>query len=122
MKILFDHCVDRRLRKHISGHEVRLAKEEHLEEFKNGKLLEAAQQKFDVLLTTDKNIKYQQNLPQFSIALIVLRGIKNKAGELIELIPAVINTLETIRPGDVVYLYTAAAQQVEDRRRERKRS
>lgn len=75
MKILFDHCVDRRLRKHFNEHNVRLAKEEHLEELSNGELLQAAQQKFDVLLTTDKGIKYQQNLPQFDIALIVLRGL-----------------------------------------------
>jgi predicted nuclease of predicted toxin-antitoxin system len=122
MKILFDHCVDRRLRKHLSGHKIRLAKEEQLEDLKNGKLLQAAQQKFDVLLTTDKSIKYQQNLPQFDIALIVLRGIKNKASELVELIPAVLSTLETIQPGQVVYLYTAAAQQVENRRQRRKRS
>jgi hypothetical protein len=75
-----------------------------------------------VLLTTDKGIKYQQNLPNYGIALIVLRGIKNKASELVELIPAVLAALETIQPGEVVYLYTAAAQKVENRRQRRKRS
>jgi hypothetical protein len=43
MNILFDHCVDRRLRKHLGGHDVRLSKEEHLEELSNGELLQAAQ-------------------------------------------------------------------------------
>lgn len=121
MKILFDHCVDRRLRNHLSGHSVRLAKEERLEGLSNGQLLQVAQHTFDVLLTTDKGIKYQQNLPEYDIALIVLRGVRNKASELVELVPAVLKTLETIQSGDVIYLYTAAAQKIENRRRQRKR-
>lgn len=119
MKILFDHCVDRRLRKHFAPHEVRTAKEERLAHLSNGALLQAAQQEFNVLVTTDKSIKYQQNLPDYDIALIVLRGVSNKSQELAELMPAVIRTLDTIQPGEVVYLYTAAAQQIEARRQQR---
>lgn len=119
MKILFDNCTSRKLRRHLQPHEVRLAKEEGWADLSNGKLLRAAEQQFAVLITADKSIEYQQRLADYDIALIVLRGVSNKAKELVELMPAVLRTLETIQPGDVIYLYTTAAQQLEARRQQR---
>ncbi|MDQ3010745.1 MAG: hypothetical protein M3X11_08605 [Acidobacteriota bacterium] len=109
------------MRRHLKPHEVRLAKDEGWADLANGKLLSAAQDSFDVVVTNDKSIRYQQRLSDYAIAIIVLRGISNKAEELVELMPDVLRVLETIQPGEVVYFYTAAAQKVENRRR-RKRS
>ncbi|MEO6725385.1 MAG: DUF5615 family PIN-like protein [Blastocatellia bacterium] len=122
MKILFDNCTSRKLRKHLKPHNVRLAKEEGWADLANGKLLFVAQDKFDVVVTNDKSIQYQQRLTYYDIALIVLRGVSNKAEELVELMPDVLRVLKTIQPSEVVYLYTAAAQRVESRRHRRKRS
>ncbi|MEP7338709.1 MAG: DUF5615 family PIN-like protein [Acidobacteriota bacterium] len=120
MKILFDNCTSRKLRKHLKPHEVRLAKEEGWADLANGELLNVAQDNFDVVVTNDKSIRYQQRLSDYDIALIVLRGISNKAEELVELMPDVLKVLETIQPGEVIYLYTAAAaRQVESRRQQR---
>jgi len=73
MRILFDHGTPAPLRSFLVGHVVRDAKAEGWDTFRNGDLLTAAEAAgFDVLITTDKNIRYQQNLAGRTIAIIVL--------------------------------------------------
>jgi hypothetical protein len=82
MKILFDSCSPRPLRNHLVGHEVTTAQELGWEALKNGELLRRAQAQFDVLISTDSNIEYQQQLPDYDIALIVLRSVSGQVSEL----------------------------------------
>jgi hypothetical protein len=73
VKILFDHCVPRPLRRELPGYDIKTAREMHWEGLKNGKLLDEAQvEGFDVFLTVDPNIRYQQNLQGRAIALVVM--------------------------------------------------
>jgi predicted nuclease of predicted toxin-antitoxin system len=73
MRILFDHGTPAPLRSFLTGHMVREAKAQGWDTFKNGDLLTAAEAAgFDVLVTTDKNIRDQQNLTGRTIAIIVL--------------------------------------------------
>ena len=73
MRILFDHGTPAPLQSFLTGHTVRAAKAQGWDTFKNGDLLTAAEAAgFDVLITTDKNIRYQQNLTGRPIAIIVL--------------------------------------------------
>jgi hypothetical protein len=73
MRILFDHGTPAPLRSFLVSHTVREAKAQGWDTFKNGELLTAAEAAgFDVLVTTDKNIRYQQNLTGRTIAIIVL--------------------------------------------------
>jgi hypothetical protein len=73
MRILFDNGTPDPLRHSLQGHEVTMAKDAGWERLVNGKLLNADEGAgFDVLLTTDKNILYQQNLSGRKIALVVL--------------------------------------------------
>ena len=73
MRILFDHGTPAPLRSFLTGHTVREAKAQGWDTFKNGDLLTAAEAAgFDVLVTTDKNIRYQQNLTGRMIAIVVL--------------------------------------------------
>jgi hypothetical protein len=63
MRVLFDQSTPVPIRSHLAGHIVRTAAQERWDTLKNGDLLSVAQTAgFDVLLTTDKNIRYQQNL------------------------------------------------------------
>ena len=62
MKILFDHCVPKPLRRHIPGHEIKTAYEMGWSKLTNGMLLDVAQVEFDVLLTVDQNIRHQQSI------------------------------------------------------------
>ena len=73
MKILFDQGTPVPIRASLVGHTVRTAAQEKWDTLRNGALLEVAEQAgFDILLTTDKNLRYQQNLGNRRIAIIVL--------------------------------------------------
>ncbi|MGA3372247.1 MAG: hypothetical protein ABSC48_10865 [Terracidiphilus sp.] len=71
--ILFDNGTPRGLARFLSGHSVEEARTRGWEELANGELIDAAEQAgFEVMVTTDKNIRYQQNLTARRIALVVL--------------------------------------------------
>jgi hypothetical protein len=73
MRILFDHNTPRGVARHLVGHNVTTAKERGWHRLTNGELLLAAEDAgFDLLLTADKNLRYQQNLSGRKIALVVL--------------------------------------------------
>lgn len=73
MRILFDHGTPAPLQSFLTGHTVREAKAQGWDTFKNGDLLFAAEAAgFDVLVTTDKNMCYQQNLTGRTMAIVVL--------------------------------------------------
>jgi hypothetical protein len=73
MLILFDQGTPIGIRDSLLGHETRTAREQGWSELLNGELLRAAEESgFDVLLTTDKNLIYQQNLSNRRIAIVVL--------------------------------------------------
>jgi hypothetical protein len=67
MRVLLDECVPRKLRRELPGHEVLTVTERGWSGIKNGELLALAQAEFDVFLTIDQNLKYQQNLKAFNI-------------------------------------------------------
>ncbi len=73
MRVLFDQATPVPIRPYLKGHEIRTAAQQGWDKLKNGELLVAAETGgFDVLLTTDKNIRYQQNLAGRKIAVVVL--------------------------------------------------
>jgi hypothetical protein len=73
MRVLFDQATPVPIRPYLEGHDVRTAAQQGWDTLKNGELLAAAEADgFDVLLTTDKNMPYQQNLAGRRIAVVVL--------------------------------------------------
>ena len=72
MKILFDQGVPVPLRLSLTGYEVSTAHEMGWFQLYNGDLLAAAESQFDVFITTDKNLRYQQNLTGRHLAIMVL--------------------------------------------------
>jgi hypothetical protein len=60
------------------------------------------QESFTILLTTDQNLRYQQNLQQAGVAVVVLVAPSNRLPDLVPLIPSVRSLLGTIRPGEVI--------------------
>jgi hypothetical protein len=73
LKILFDQNTPRNLVRYLEGHDVQRAAQLHWEELKNGDLLQAAEAKgFDLFLTCDRNLGYQQNLQTRRIAIIAM--------------------------------------------------
>jgi predicted nuclease of predicted toxin-antitoxin system len=89
MKILLDECVTKRLRKHLDEFEVYTVRELELSGVKNGQLMTyCADNKFDILLTIDKNLMYQQNLDRYPVAIAVLNCFTSKIEELITFLPS----------------------------------
>ena len=101
MKVLFDHCIPKPLRRHLAGHNVRTAYEMGWADLKNGMLLKAAESEFDALLTVDQNMSSQQNMRIHGIALIVMVARDNTVGSLLPLIPELMELLPTVEPGRV---------------------
>ena len=93
MLILFDNGTPRGLARFLTGHAVEEARARGWEELANGELIEAAERAgFEVMVTTDKNIRYQQNLEARKIALVVLEHSQWPMVKLVaENIAAVVN-------------------------------
>jgi predicted nuclease of predicted toxin-antitoxin system len=72
MKVLFDQGTPAPLRHFLTGHEVETAYERGWSTLRNGELLAAAEAEFEVLITTDQNLRYQQNLTDRKLAILVL--------------------------------------------------
>jgi len=70
MKVLLDNCTPRPLKAFLTGHEVKTAHEMGWAALMNGELLAAAENEFDLLITCDRNLRYQQNLTQRTIRLL----------------------------------------------------
>lgn len=99
MKILLDECIDRRLAREFVGYEVKTVPQMGWAGIKDGQLLVLAEAEFDVFITVDRNLSFQQNLPQFDIAVIVLQASSNRLADLKPLAPKVLAILTTIVKG-----------------------
>lgn len=87
--MLFDECVDERLRLSFSGYECETARFAGLAGLKNGQLLDAAEAAgFDVLITVDQNIPSQQNLRGRRLSVLTFSGGTNRLPDLLPLVPA----------------------------------
>ena len=104
MKVLVDECVDWRLSREIVGHEVRTARQMGWSTIRNGELLALAANEFEVFVTVDRNLSFQQNLPTFAIAVIVLRAKSNRLSELRPLVPELLASIPTAKRGAVTYI------------------
>lgn len=104
MKVLVDECVDWRLSRDIVGYEVKTARQMGWSTIKNGELLALAAKDFDVFVTVDRNLSFQQNLPAFTIAVIVLRAASNRLADLQPLVPELLALIPIAKRGAVTYV------------------
>ena len=104
MKILLDECLDRRLAKDIAEHEVKTVPQMGWAAIKNGELLARAEKEFDVFVTVDRNLSFQQHLPRYSIAVIVLRARSNRLQDLRPLVPKLLEVLPTAKRGEAIWV------------------
>ena len=103
MRILLDECAPRPLKRQLAEYDIKTVVEMGWSGKKNGELLQLMIQKgFTILLTTDQNLRYQQNLQQAGVAVVVLVAQSNKLADLLPLLPDARKVLNTIVPGAVV--------------------
>ena len=102
MKLLLDECVTRLLKREFANHEVHTVEEAGFKGLENGHLLRAASSVYDVLITVDRNLPYQQNLTGLEMAILILSAKRNSYVRLRPLMPKALKELETIEPGNVI--------------------
>ena len=101
MRILLDESVPARLGRLLIGHEVKSVQRHGWSGIKNGKLLALAATEFDVFLTADKGIEYQQNLSTLPIAVLIVLSNSNRLEDMAGVVPNILEALSSLQPRTV---------------------
>lgn len=104
MKLLLDECIYRRLAQELTWHEVKTVPQMNWAAKKNGELLALAEIEFDVFITVDRNLSFQQNLSQFNIAILILHAPSNRLADLKPLAPKILSVLSSLIKGEAKIL------------------
>lgn len=105
MRVLLDECVPRKLKFHLPGHKCQTVAEAGMAGKRNGALLDLAErQQFDVFLTIDQGIQYQQNLASRKIAVVIVRARSNRLIDLVPLVPECLEAFASILPRQLVLI------------------
>lgn len=104
MKLLLDECVPRRLKRDLIDFDVVTVQEAGFAGLKNGRLINAAHGRFDILITVDKNIRHQQNIDDLAISIVVLSAATNKYEPLQPLVRELTDRLTEIKPGEIAII------------------
>ena len=102
MRVILDESVARQLAPLLVGHDVTTVQRQGWAGTSNGELLRLAAAEFDVLVTGDRSLQYQQNLSGLVLALIVLQGPDNRVETITSMAPQVLEALARVSPGEVV--------------------
>jgi predicted nuclease of predicted toxin-antitoxin system len=104
MRILVDECAPQALKAALvaGGYDCTTVQEAGWSGKENGELLDLAEASFEVVVTIDRNLRYQQNLTGRRIALLIVRAPSNRVADLQPHFPACIAALRTMQPGTVV--------------------
>jgi len=106
MRILLDESLPRDLGKDLTGHEVRTVRQAGWAGLSNGDLLRRAAGQFDVLVTGDRNLEYQQNRATLPIPVVILVAVSNRIESLRPLVPELLRVMSRIGPGQFLYVGT----------------
>jgi len=105
VRILVDESLPRQLVPLLLGHDARMVQAEGWSGVKNGELLRrAAAAGYDVLLTPDRKLEYQQHIPSVGVAVVVVRAHTNRMADLERLVPELLKVLPGVRSGTVTHV------------------
>jgi predicted nuclease of predicted toxin-antitoxin system len=104
MRILIDECLNWRLSRALTAHYCVSVQRMGWSGISNGRLLALAEDQFDVVLTGDRNLSFQQDATKYRIAVIVLRPPGTQLHQTLPLMPAVLAVLPALTPGEVVFV------------------
>jgi hypothetical protein len=101
VRVLLDEMLPRRLAGEIAGHDVSTVVREGWASLKNGELLDAIGTHFDVFITMDRNMRFQQRLAGRPFAVIEVHGLSTSIRALLPLVPELIRCIDSIKPGEI---------------------
>jgi predicted nuclease of predicted toxin-antitoxin system len=102
VRILLDECLPKRLKRDLVGHWARTVPEMGWASKTNGELLTLAEADFEVFLTVDRNLSFQQDVSRFKVAVVVLVAKGNRYQDLQPLIEKLLAVLVDVAPGKLV--------------------
>ncbi|HEX5470796.1 MAG TPA: DUF5615 family PIN-like protein [Lacipirellulaceae bacterium] len=102
MRVLLDECVDGRLAREITGHDVQTVPRMGWAGKRNGELLNLASGQFDIFITVDQNLPNQQKISHYNMAFVVLIAPSNRLVDLRPLVPQLLSKLERLKSGELV--------------------
>src|SRR5689334_6789579 len=102
MRVLLDECLPKRLAKALPPHFARRTQDMGWAGIRNGRLLALAAPSFDVFVTVDRKLEFQQNLQKLPIAVVVLLARSNRLADVLPLVPQLLLTLERLEPRRLV--------------------
>ena len=98
MRVLLDECVPRTIRKYLLGLECVTVPEAGFAGKKNGELLRLAEEKgFDIFLSLDRGIEYEQNLQNHAIAVMIVRAKTSRVEDVARHAPEILKALKSIQ-------------------------
>jgi hypothetical protein len=104
MKVILDECLPKRLLRDIPDHTATTVPKQGWAGITNGALLKCVEPEFDVFITMDSNIVYQQNLDQLQVCLVVLHGPNSRYETLQPLVPEIRSAIADAEQGMVIHL------------------
>jgi predicted nuclease of predicted toxin-antitoxin system len=104
VRLLLDECIDRRLARDIRGHKVSTVFDLGWAGIRNGALLARTAGQFDVFVTADRNLVFQQRTDVLPFAVVVLRARTNRLADLRPLVSTLLQALPTLQPGEVRWI------------------
>ena len=102
MKIIIDECVPHIVKKCLPHRQIKTVQEMGWAGVKNGELLKLVEERFEVFITSDKNLRYQQNLRDFTIAILLLPS--NQVPVIKKLLPQIDEALDIIKQDNFIEL------------------
>lgn len=98
MKILLDECIDTRFSQFLQGHEAKTVQDMNWRGVQNGRLLElAAHEGFELFVTVDRNLVFQQNVRDLPLAVAVLSASSNRLVDLSSLAPKLLEEIKVLQ-------------------------
>lgn len=103
-RVLLDENLPRKLRRDLPEFFIRTVQEENWTSFANGELLGRAQERFDVLLTADRRLQFQQNLPRYRIGVVVILTLSLQYRHIRGAIDDIRGALANVSPGELLHV------------------
>lgn len=104
MKVLLDECVDRRLADYLREFDITTVAAHGWGGITNGKLLALAQAEFEIFVTVDRNLSFQQHLSNFDLAVILLVSKSNRLQDLLPFVPELITAIPLAERGKLAMI------------------
>lgn len=102
MRVLLDECLPRRLLRDLSAYMTTTVPRQGWAGTKDRELIKLAEEEFDIFITIDSNLAFQQNLKRSTLCVVVLCAVNSRYETLQPLIPKLLDAIETSKPGDLI--------------------